>query len=45
MKKSLLVLFVMALAIAGCVVEPGGGYRDHGWNGNGHADHGDWNNR
>ncbi|HVC59394.1 MAG TPA: hypothetical protein VND19_03380 [Acetobacteraceae bacterium] len=44
MKKSLFALLLLSLALAGCVVEPGGGYRGHGWdhggNGGFHGDHG-----
>jgi hypothetical protein len=28
MKKTLLTLLLLSLALTGCVVEPGGGYRD-----------------
>lgn len=37
MNKSLLALLLLSLALAGCVVEPGGGYRDGGWHGDGNA--------
>ncbi len=49
MKKTLIVLLLLSLGLAACIVEPGGGYRDHGWNNGEHAeyhadqgDHGNW---
>lgn len=34
MKKVLLTLLLLSLALTGCIVEPGGGYHD--------GQHGDW---
>jgi hypothetical protein len=31
MRITLATLLLLSLALAGCVVEPGGGYRDHGY--------------
>jgi hypothetical protein len=38
MKTILTTLLLLSLALTGCVVEPGGGYRDHGYDNGGHAD-------
>jgi hypothetical protein len=38
MKTILATLLLLSLALTGCIVEPGGGYRDHGYDNNGHAD-------
>jgi hypothetical protein len=55
MKKTVITLLLLSLALTGCVVDPGRGYGDHeydnrGWDGHDHAefhaDHGqqgDWN--
>jgi len=44
MKKKLLVLLLLALALSGCIVEPGGGHRD-GPHGEYHSERGEngWN--
>jgi hypothetical protein len=45
MKKTLLALLLLSLALTGCIVEPGGGYRD-GPHGDYHAErgyNGGWN--
>jgi hypothetical protein len=39
MKKKFLTLLLLALALTGCIVEPGGGYRD-GQRGEYHSDRG-----
>ena len=43
MKKTLLTLLLLSLALTGCVIEPGGGhgyYRGDGERGDHHADRG-----
>jgi hypothetical protein len=35
MKTTLLALLLASLALAGCVIGPGGGYEHHGWGGHG----------
>jgi hypothetical protein len=46
MKTILATLLLLSLALTGCVVEPGGGYRDHGYENGGHADvHAGFNER
>jgi len=42
MKATLVALLLFSLALAGCVVEPGGGYDHRGWGGwGGHGDYHD----
>lgn len=36
MKPILAILLLLSLGLTACVVEPGGGYRDQGWNHNDH---------
>ena len=38
MKRTLVALLLFSLALTGCVVEPGGGYREHGYREGGHAE-------
>jgi hypothetical protein len=38
MKTTLVALLLFSLALAGCVVEPGGGYDHRGWSGHGHGE-------
>ena len=44
MKYTLITLLLLSLALAGCIVEPYGGYGPHGGDyGQGdHGPHGDW---
>jgi hypothetical protein len=41
MKKTLVTLLLFSLALAGCVIEPGGGYDHRGWDDHGHGWHHD----
>jgi hypothetical protein len=45
MKKKFLVLLLLSLALTGCIVEPGGGYRGepYGAYHSDHHDNGGWN--
>ena len=39
MKIALITLAFLSLALAGCVVEPGRGYGDRGWDNGGHGEY------
>ena len=43
--KAILVALLLSLALTGCIVDPGGGNRDHGWANHDafHGDHRAWN--
>ena len=42
MRAILAVLLLLSLGLTACIVEPGGGPHEHGWNGGDHANfHGD----
>jgi len=41
MKTTLVALLLFSLALAGCIVEPGGGYDHRGWDGHGPGWHHD----
>ncbi len=38
MTITLIRLLLLSLALTGCIVEPGGGYRDRGYGDGGHAE-------
>jgi hypothetical protein len=38
MRITLATLLLLSLALTGCIVQPGGGYRDHGYGDGGHAE-------
>jgi hypothetical protein len=39
MKTTLIALALLSFMLAGCVIEPGRGYGDRGWNNGDHAEH------
>jgi hypothetical protein len=41
MKTTLVALLLFSLALAGCIVEPGGGYDHRGWGDHGNGWHHD----
>jgi hypothetical protein len=43
MKMTLITLALVSLALAGCVIDPGGGYGDRGYGDRGYGDH-SWHN-
>ena len=49
MRKVLVTLLLLSLALTGCIVEPGGGYGGHGWGDRdhheSHEDQGQYSNR
>jgi hypothetical protein len=38
MRMTLVALLLLSLGLTGCIVEPGGGYREHGYWDGGHGD-------
>jgi hypothetical protein len=50
MKTALITLALLSLTLAGCIVDPGRDYGNHGWDNGGHGEYhaehaqqGDWN--
>ena len=39
MKIALVTLLLLSLGLTACVIEPGGGYRERGWNNGDHAEY------